>query len=247
MVLISCGSATDRILEETSEQFYEIEPTASVSIKNIDGTIRIYGSSSNQMRVEAIKRAYTRKRLKQIAVNVSVEPDSVSIETSSPPKQAWGLFDRSGTVDYTIVVPQTAKLSRVELTNGEVSVDEMRGQSVQARLASGRMLNHNCFSNVDFIVGRGTLTFAYEWWEAGKFFIRAHIARGNGLIFMPSDAAFHLLAETTHGKIGNDFAEQRDRGDEEVTRVNTLIRGGGEATIKMHARQGNIKIVEQNP
>lgn len=245
--LASCGSATDRILEETTEQFYEIEPTTSVSIKNSDGTIRIYGSITNQMRVEAIKRAYTRKRLKQIAVNVSVELGSVSIETSSPPRQPWGLSDRSGTVDYTIVVPQTAKIARVELNNGEVSVDEMRGPSVHARLGSGRMLNHNCFSNVDFTVGRGTLTFAYEWWEPGKFSIQADIARGNGSIFMPSDAAFHLIAETVQGKITNDFAEQGERGTERPKKIDMLVRGGGEAAIKMHARQGNIKILEANP
>ena len=246
-MLISCGSATDRTLEETTEQFYEIEPTASISIKNSDGTIRIYGSITNEMRVQAIKKAYTLKRLKQIAVNVSVEPGFVSIETSFPPKQTWGLFDRSGTVDYTIVVPQTASISRLELGNGEVSVQEMCGQTVHAVLGSGQLLDHNCFSNGEFTIRRGTLTLAYEWWEPGKFFIRADIARGNGSIFMPSDAAFHLIAETVQGKIANDFAEQGERGTERPKKIDMLVRGGGEATIKMHARQGNIKILEANP
>ena len=98
--LIGCGSPTDHTLEETIEQFYKIDPTASVSIKNGDGSIRIYGADTNEMRLQAIKRAYSAKRLKQIAINVSVQPSSVSIQTNFPPKQTWGLFDRSGTVDY---------------------------------------------------------------------------------------------------------------------------------------------------
>ncbi len=127
--LASCGSTTDRTLEETFDQFYTIEPRANIAIKNVDGTICIYGSSANEIRVQAIKRAYTPRRLKQIAVNVSVQPGCASIETNFPKKQTWGLFDRSGTVEYTIVVPQTANISRLELGNGEILVDGMHGQS----------------------------------------------------------------------------------------------------------------------
>ncbi len=245
--LMGCGSATDRTLEETVEQFHKIDPTASISIKNGDGSIRIYGADTNEMRLQAIKRAYSAKRLKQIAINVSVQPSSVSIETNFPPKQTWGLFDRSGTVDYTIVVPRTANISRLELANGEASVEEMRGRSVNARLGSGRLFDHNCFSNADFAVSRGTLTLAYEWWEPGKFSVQANIADGNVCASLPGDAALHLIAETVHGKIATDITDQDERRAEPITKIDILVHGGGTAGIKMHATEGNIEIVEQNP
>jgi hypothetical protein len=245
--LASCGSATDRTLEETFEQFYTIEPTANVTIKNGDGAVRIYGAGANEIRVQAIKRAYTPSRLKQIAVNVFVQPGSVSIETNSPKKQTWGLFDRSATVEYTIVVPQTANISRLELGNGEILVDGMHGQSVQARLGSGLVFDHNCFGNVEFSVGRGAVTLAYDWWEPGKFSIETEIAQGNVWAFLPSDAAFHLIAETLEGKIANDFEERGERAAQETTKVDTLIHGGGEVAIKVHVSEGNIKVVEKNP
>jgi len=245
--LIGCGSATDRTLEETVEQFHKIDPTASISIKNGDGAIRIYGANTNEMRLQAIKRAYSAKRLKQIAINVSVQPSSVSIETNFPPEQTWGLFDRSGTVEYTIVVPQTANISRLELANGEASVEEMRGRSVNARLGSGRLFDHNCFSNADFAVSRGTLTLAYEWWEPGKFSVQANIADGNVWASLPGDAALHLIAETVHGKIATDITDQDERRAEPITKIDILVHGGGTAGIKMHATEGNIEIVEQNP
>jgi len=78
-------------LEETFEQFYAIEPTADISIKNRDGVVRIYGSDTNDMRVQATKRAYTQRRLKQIVVDVSVRPGAVSIETQFPPNPTWGV------------------------------------------------------------------------------------------------------------------------------------------------------------
>jgi len=242
-----CGSATERTLEEVFEQVYAIEPTANVTVTNDDGAVFIYGSNINEMRVEAIKKAYTRERLKQIAVNVSVQEGSVSIETSIPKKQKWGFSDRSGTVDYTIIVPATANLSRLQLGDGEVLVDGMRGKTVRAKLRNGRVFAHNCFSNVEFTLDRGTLALAYEWWEPEKFSIQANIGLGNAWALLPSNAAFHLVAETGDGTIENDFEKPADRRTEEITKTDTLVHGGDKAVLRIHAMAGNIKIVEANP
>jgi hypothetical protein len=245
--LAGCGSATERTLEETFEQVYPIQPTANVTVTNGDGAVFVYGSNINEMRVEAIKKAYTRERLKQIAVNVSVQEGSVSIETNIPKKQKWSFSDHSGTVDYTIVVPATANLSRLQLGDGEVVVDGMRGEAVRARLRNGRVFAHNCFSNVEFTLDRGTLTLAYEWWETRKFSIQANITRGNAWALLPSDAAFHLIAETGDGKIENDFEKSAEPGTEEITKTDMSIHGGGKAALRIQATEGNIKIVEANP
>jgi hypothetical protein len=245
--LIGCGPANDRVLEETIEQSYKIEPTASISIKNVDGSIHVYGAPANEMTLQATKRAYTPNRLKQIAVNVSAQLGSVAIETNLPKKPRWGGFDRSGTVDYTIVLPDTARISGLELANGEVSVEGMRGQNVHARLETGRLVARNCFNNVDVAVARGTLTLAYEWWEPGKFSVHANIATGNAIAFLPGDAVFHLIAETVHGKIVSDFAPEGERRAEPTTKIDMSVNGGGDIEIKMGASEGNIKVVEQNP
>jgi hypothetical protein len=245
--LIGCGPANDRVLEETIEQSYKIEPTASISIKNVDGSIHVYGAPANEMTLQATKRAYTPNRLKQIAVNVSAQPGSVAIETNLPKEPRWGLFDRSGTVDYTIVLPDTASISGLELANGEVSVEGMRGQNVHACLETGRLVERNCFSHVDVAVNRGTLTLAYEWWEPGKFSVQANIATGNAIAFFPGDAVFHLIAETVHGKVASDFAPEGERRAEPTAKIDMSVNGGGEVGIKMDATEGNIKVVEQNP
>jgi len=236
-------------LEETFEQFYTIEPTADISIKNRDGVVRVYGSRANDMRVRAIKRAYTPRRLKQIVVDVSVQPGSVSIETNFPPKPTWGLSDRSGTVEYTIVVPETANISRLELGAGEVLVEGMRGQNLHAQLERGRMLVRSCFSNSVFSLGRGTFTLAYEWWEPGKFSIQANVANGNALASLPDAAAFHLIAETPHGKIINDFtAETRPDGGV-IRKIDTAIgpASAPAADISVRAAHGNIRVSKTYP
>jgi hypothetical protein len=245
--LAGCGSAAHGPLEETFEQIYTIEPNANITVINGDGAVFVYGSNTNEMRVEAIKRAYTHERLKQIAVDVSIQPGSVSINTKFPPKPRWALFDRSGTVDYTIVIPATANLSRLELGAGEIFVDGMRGQRVLARLRSGRMFAHNCFGNVALTLDRGTLTLAHDWWEPGNFSIKANVDRGNAWAFLPIDVVCHLVAETGHGEIENDFEEPAERGTKEITKIDMLIKDGGDAAVTMRVKEGNINIVEASP
>src|SRR5207253_714540 len=152
--LIGCGPASDRVLEQTVEQSYKIEPTTSISIKNVDGSIQVYGSPAHEMTLQAIKRAYSAKRLKQIAVDVSVQPGTVSIQTKIADRNAWA--------------------------------------------------------------------------------------------FLPSDAAFHLIAETVQGKIASDFTAVGEHRAQATTNVDLLVNDGGEAEIRMRATEGNIKVVEQN-
>ncbi len=226
-----------------------IQPTADITIQNHDGAVLIYGSNTNELQVHATKKAYSLTRLKQIVIDVSVQPTSVSINVKLPSKPKWALFDRSGTVDCTIVVPATANVSQLRLDTGEVFVDGMHGRSVHARLGDGRMLAHNCFTDSDLALQRGNLSISYDWWDPGRFTIQADNGRGNVWAFFPSNAAFHLMAETVHGRLASDFddapvARAASAGAE---KIDTLVNGGGQAAIKVRTTNGDVTIVEANP
>ena len=247
--LAGCGSESEPLLEETLERVYTVQPNAEISIQNHDGAVLVYGANTNELQVHATKKAYSRMRMKEIAIDVSVQSTTVSIDTKFPPKPTWPLFDRSGTVDYTIVLPATASISQLRLVAGEVLVDGMRGPSVHAWLGDGRMLAHNCFTKIDLVLQRGNLTASYDWWEHGTFSVHAEIAQGKAWAFLPSVSAFHLVAETAHGTLTNDFdnlAVERT-ASAAAAKIDMLVNGGGQAAIKMRAADGDIKIVEANP
>ncbi len=247
--LDACSTAKNRVVEETFERLYTIEPSANITIQNGDGAVLVYGSNVNEMRVHAVKKAYRRERLTQIAIDVSTKPGSVSITTKFPPKPKWAVFDRSGTVDYTIVVPAIANISRLDLNAGEVLLDGLRGQTTRARLGEGRMFARNCFTNMDLAIRRGNLIVSYDWWEASNFSAETNIAQGNAWAYVPGNAAFHLLAKTTHGKIDNDFNNPAGAGlsSAEAATIDMLVHGGGQTIIKMRVAEGNIKVVEASP
>jgi hypothetical protein len=249
MLLNGCGSADNHVLEEVSEKIYPVEPNANISIENRDGAVLVYGSDANEIRVRSVKKAYSRERLNQIAIDVSTKPGAVSITAKVPPQPKWAFSDRSGTVDCTIVVPATASISALDLNAGEVLLDSMRGPEVRARLNDGRIFARNCFTNLDLAIRRGTLMLSYDWWEQEKFSAQVNVERGNAWIFLPSDAGFHLLARAVHGKIANDFNNVPVSANSSARemKIDQIINGGGSATINVRVDKGNIKIAEANP
>jgi hypothetical protein len=243
-LFVGCGLGGDRTLEEIVEQTYKVDPTATLSLSNTDGSIRIYGTDTTEIKLQAVKKTYSAERLSKISVNVSVQPGSVSIETNYPPKKTWGWGDRSGTVDYTLVVPRTCKISRLDLANGEILIDGMRGEAVHANLANGRLYAHNCFSEAHLSVITGGLDVSYNWWEQRKFSIDAQIVNGHMHVFIPGDASFHVVAETEDGLIDNAFAEQAQRTGDDLSKIDAVVGTNPEAELRLRARNGNIQIGE---
>jgi DUF4097 and DUF4098 domain-containing protein YvlB len=244
--LVATTTKAQPILEETIEKTCPIQPTAKISIRNSDGSIRIYGADINEIRLQAIKRAYRVQRLAQISVKISVEPGQVSIDTEYPSKSKWGFCDRSGTVDYVIVVPWTCDIIRADLVNGELLVEGMRGGKVHARLENGRLFGHNCFTDLHVAVANGGLDVSYDWWEGHKFSLDAEIVNGNARAFIPGDAAFHLVASSVNGHVVSDFIEKEHRQSGGVPKIDLLVGETSVTDIKVHAINGSIKIAEAN-
>ncbi len=246
-----CQQSSDDALEELSDHRYPVESNApSIRVTNRDGSISIYGTGGDirEVRVEMVKKAYTPERLKAISTRVVAEGNSISVETAYPSDSGRIFSDRSGTVDYVIIVPEATTISKLELTNGEILIQEVRGKEARAQLGSGRLFIHNCFGSIDAHVKTGNLALVYEWWEQNNdFSIRAGVDDGNAFAYLPEEATFHLVANTGTGKIANDFQEKEQRHTEYTNHVDLLVGGAAKPTIEMEARDGNVRIAEHNP
>ena len=97
--LISCGGAVREPFEQIIQQTYPLDGTASVTVTNDDGSIRIYGGG-DELKVQATKKAYSSDRLRRIKINIDVRSDLASITTNFPPKQKWGWSDPRNTEEY---------------------------------------------------------------------------------------------------------------------------------------------------
>jgi hypothetical protein len=211
-VISTVGSArAEQPLEEIVEKTLPFSENASLSIKNIDGSIRVYGSDDSEIRIQAVKKAYSTERLNGIEVNVQASAQGVTIDTVYPPKKTrWSFADQSGIVDYTIVVPHAATIARLELVNGEILVEGLHGGGrATAILANGRATTHNCFADLDFSVENGGLELYYDWWEQNAFVFNGVATNANIKAGFPPDAEFIADATTTSGRIVNRFSKKK--------------------------------------
>ncbi len=235
-----CGRSTDRPVEQTVEQIYEIDSTGIFGLRNSAGSVRIQGSDDASMKLKTTKKAWSAEQLNAIAARVSVQTKSVSIETSFPPQKTWRFSDRSGSVDYTIILPRALKIARLELGNGDVSIEGMRGD-VRADVVNGVLAARNCFGNIQLSVAQGGLDLFYEKWVQ-RFTVDAKIISGNARVLLPRTASFHLLAETSNGNVSNHFGESEGRNAERATRVNMSIGPEPHPEITLRATNGDIEI-----
>jgi hypothetical protein len=230
------------VLEEIVEQKYDVDANATLSVANVDGSIRVYAAEAPQIVIQAIKKAYTRERLQGIVVDVKANQGSVAITTTFPPRKN-ALSDRSGTVDYIIVVPQTARITDLTLTNGELLVEGLRtGGSATARLVNGWLGGHNCFADLNLTVETGRLDVAFDWWETHSFSVKAASARGNVRAIFPSDASVSLNATALEGRIANGFDTNKTSAGDVIHSIATVIGTDAGAAISLEAARGNIRI-----
>src|SRR2546423_9282775 len=239
--LLAQATFAVELLEESVEQKYDVDADATLSVQNTDGSIRIYAANQAGISIQAIKKAYSAERLRGIVVDVKASQRSVAITTSFPPRKG-PLGDRSGTVDYIIVVPKTAKVAQLELVNGEVLVEGLRnGGSAKAHLVNGWLAGHNCFGNLHLAVEAGRLDVAYDWWENHEFAIKASNTNGNIRAAFPSDAALNLSATATEGRIANGFESKKAGRADVIHSLAEVIGADAQAVVSLEARRGNIR------
>ena len=232
------GSKT---LEEITEETYELSATGSLTIRNQDGRIYLFGSDGNELRVKVIRKAFSQERLDQLKVNVAINGDDAVIETSFPPKpEGWSTADRSGTVEYLINVPQHCTITKAELANGEIMIDGMRGPSVDAQVGNGRIQARNCFTSARFNLERGGMEVFYGWWERRAFSLSAEIASGNVRVLIPSDANARVDAATVNGNLQSRFAKPGQNLGR--THEMTLGDDSANAELTLRATNGNVRI-----
>jgi hypothetical protein len=247
ILLGPCSEGIKQPLEETTDVSYVVDPSVKFTITSQDGAIRIYGSDLPELRVHTVKKAYSAARLEKLVHKIAAETDFVAITTEFPPRPKWGLGDRSGTIDYTIILPQAATITRVELENGEMLIEGIREGAVHARLGSGLMFVRNCFSDTEVGVTTGNLTLSYDWWEEIPFTTAATVQKGNVWAFIPGEAGLHLSAQAPSGRISNDFSEKEERRPGPLRKIDMLVHGGDSTSLGIRAENGNIRIAETNP
>ena len=243
-LLLANRATAGEVLEDVVERRFPLDPSGTFSLRAIDGTVEIFGTDSREVKIVAIKKAFSPERLNAIAIRVDARQNAVNIETTPPPAPRHHFSDRSGTVEYIINIPQTARIARVELPNGELVIDGMRGASIAASLGSGQLVTHNCFCDQTIHVNQGGLNVFFDWMEERPISIEAEIEDGNLSARLPTDAAFHMHAVAKQGHVSSDFSPMGTRQRDDDSEISEAIGDAPATKLTFRAAEGNIHVSE---
>ena len=125
---------------EQTEKFsgtYRLDGPGAVDVSQMSGDVRVTAGRGNEVRVDAVKRVRHRdpEEARQLLSALRIEVTQVG-----PRLEIRTIYPRinrgfSGSVDYTLVVPQDAALA-VKTVSGDVVVSGVRGE-VRAETISG--------------------------------------------------------------------------------------------------------------
>jgi hypothetical protein len=242
LVFVAVGHASDRQggLTEEFHQVYPLTAEGRIDLENINGPVHITSWDRNEVKVDAIKRAWSKERLDQAKIDISARPDSVSIRTEYPnhDNSFWSdRHDNPASVEYTLVVPRRARLDKIDLINGSLDIQDVAGE-VHASCINGRLQARNLEGRAHLDTVNGELDASMSRLPSSP--LELSTVYGTLRVTLPSDANAELEASTVSGGISNDFGLPVSRGF-----VGHSLRGelgSGGTRVKLSNVNGRIEI-----
>ena len=207
LFMVAQSSASDHRSAYTEEfhQTYALSAGGRVDLSNINGAVHVTGWDNNQVKVDAVKYAGTKERLDEAKIEVSAGSDSISIHTEYPNHTQTFTDDDSNnpaTVEYTLMVPRSARLDEVKLINGALDITAVDGE-VRASSINGRLQAKQLSGRVKLSTINGRLDADFARLPSAP--VELSSVNGSLQLTLPSDAKAEIEASTVHGGIENDF------------------------------------------
>ena len=249
LLLAGCNSKKEieRPANEVIEQTYKVLPNASVRIANPRGSVTIRGADASEVRMRAVKSASGAAQLKDITVDVTAEPGDVLIKTAFPRQKKLPLFAGTSAVDYTLSVPHSARIARVDVDDGNVSIEGIQNADVRANVVNGQLEVRNCCGDLKVAVVNGALNLSYGLCEGPYFSADAQVLNGNARLSIARGAALRVRGETLNGKIANDVGAMVGLNGQLLHKIDLPLGDGRRCDVKVHVTSGDITIAAAEP
>lgn len=247
-ILLVNSARAQQSRDEAREEFQQVYALAAdgrVSLENINGPVRIQAWERNEIKVQAVKRAYTRARLEEARIEIDAHPDAISIKTKYPDSTLnfnnnERRYENPATVEYTLTVPRRARLESIELVNGRLDVEGVAGD-VRAACVNGTVNARGLIGEVNLSTVNGALEASFNQLSDGKS-VSLNSVNGQITVTLPSDSNATIKATTISGPISNDFGLTVRDGDYVGHELSGALGRGG-ARVRLSNVNGRIAIL----
>jgi DUF4097 and DUF4098 domain-containing protein YvlB len=238
--VLSLAQPQNKVTEEF-HQTYALANGGRVSLKNINGSVKVRAWDSNQVRVDAIKWAYKAERLAEATINVDATDNAIHIKTDYAKRNnRWeGDNDNPASVEYTITVPRTARIDQFDLINGDLDIEDVSG-AIHATCINGEITAKRLSGDIKLSTINGQLNFELDKTNTETPINLSSVNGSVELTFAGSPDA-DLRASTVHGSIRNDFGLEVKKGKHVGQSLEGAVGRGG-AAVNLKNVNGSISI-----
>ena len=239
-VALARATDDDAVVTEEFHHTYPLTAGGRVDLSNINGDVHIVAWDQNEVKVDAVKSAENKERLKDAEIRVEARADSISIDTHYREQgEGWhGNHYRSTEVEYTLTVPRGARLDEVKLINGGLDVTGVSGE-VHASCINGKLTARGLSGRAALATINGPLDADFGRLPSDE--VRLTSVNGPVELTIPSDAKASIEATTVHGGIDNEFGLHTNNHRFVGHDMRGELGGGG-AEIKLTNVNGPIHV-----
>jgi DUF4097 and DUF4098 domain-containing protein YvlB len=239
LVLTAAGDDhSDKVTEEFHHT-YSLPSSGRVHLENINGSVHITAWDRNEVKVDAVKSAYSKERLDDAKIVVDANQDHVSIHTEYPDHNMnYGHHENPASVEYTLMVPRDVRLDHIELVNGGLDITGAGGE-VDASCVNGNLKARGLSGRASLSTVNGHADVGFD--RLGTSAVEVSSVNGSVELTLPSNAKAELEASTVNGGIGNDFGLQVHKHRIVGSDMRGQLAGGG-TRIKLSDVNGRIEI-----
>ncbi|MBA3916613.1 MAG: hypothetical protein H0X25_22760 [Acidobacteriales bacterium] len=234
------GPETSKFKEEF-HQTYPLAAGGRVELSNINGAVHITAWDQNQVKVDAVKYANSQERLNEAQIKVSADAGSVSVKTQYPHHDMTfnnDDDDNPAGVEYTLMVPRSARLDKIETVNGSLDLTGVTGE-VRAETVNGHMTARGLAGRTHLETVNGRMEAQFDRLDSSSIDLSS--VNGSMRVTLPSNANANIEASTIHGGVENDFGMPVDSHWFSHTLHSQL--GSGGPHIKLENVNGRIQIL----
>ena len=228
------------------EEFHKVYPLSAqghVEIANVNGPVHIAAWDRPEVKVDAVKSAWSKERLDEAKIEVEASPDRISISTEYPRHDRTFNYgddehNNPARVEYTVTVPRQANLDEIKLVNGRLDIQGVAGD-VHASCVNGRLEARNLQGRSELSTVNGSLDASVDQLPSSG--VKLSSVNGSLHVTLPSDTNAEVKASTMSGSISNEFGLPITRHQYVGHSLHGQLGGGG-AYVKLSNVNGAIEI-----
>jgi len=208
LFVLALGAQASEHRGDLTEEFHQTYPLTAdgrVELDNINGDVHISAWDRKEVKVDAVKYAYSKDRLEDARIEIDAEKEHTSIRTKYRDHDLtfnWGSHRNPASVEYTVTVPRTARLDEIKLINGALEVAGVDGE-VHASCINGRLNARNLSGRAELSTINGHLEAKFDRLHGSSVELKS--VNGSVALTIPSDSKAEIEASTVSGGIDNDF------------------------------------------